>query len=385
MAETQRRDAHTEKVAAPTAADAAAEAEFLEVYIRFNNDLEKDYCFQISADTRFRDLLRIFETLPIALRPNLFYKSRPVGFKVSTCPGYLTEDGALLFSYETEDPRFQRTVAMDAKVSDEVWPGQLVLPVWELDHFGHYAFISALLVWLYTDLPDYMSPTPGICLTNQLTRGCAKLAFAFGIDNLGHALLNDIAEPAGFAAQNIFFVIHIIKLSIIYLFVVSGTFNPIRVFRTPGSRVPKDVTKEQLLEIGWTGARRATWDEYKEFYRDYKIKEYGGLVQAHTAGLFEKLKDLGVHLGEGEGFDTPLDTKTSLNDLLDENNEKFTLCYDYIALLGETFAQKVSSEPEKLQESVKQFRRYGPLNSNDTIRSIVDRRKALGDSSLVSK
>ncbi|CCE79441.1 Piso0_001503 [Millerozyma farinosa CBS 7064] len=383
MAETQRRDTQTEKAAAPTAA--AAEAEFLEVYIRFNNDLEKDYCFQISADTRFRDLLRTFETLPIALRPNLFHKSQPVGFKVSTCPGYLTEDGALLFSYETDDPRFQRTVAWDAKVSDEVWPGQLVLPVWELDHFGHYAFISALLVWLYTDLPDYISPTPGICLTNQLTRGCAKLAFAFGIDKLGYALLDDIADPAGFGAQNIFFVIHIIKLSIIYLFMVSGTFNPVRVFRMPGSQVANDVTKEQLLEIGWTGARRATLDEYKEFYREYKIKEHGGLVRAHTAGIFEKLKNLGVNLGEGEGFNTPLDSKTSLDDLLDDNNEKFTLSYDYIALLGENFAQNVASQPEKLQESVKQFRRYGPLMSNDTIKSIVVRRKALGDASVVSK
>ncbi|KAM9916602.1 hypothetical protein OXX80_013558, partial [Metschnikowia pulcherrima] len=52
----------------------------LEIYLRFNDDMEKDYCLQITATTTFRDLFKVFKTLPISLRPNLFYDPEPVSF-----------------------------------------------------------------------------------------------------------------------------------------------------------------------------------------------------------------------------------------------------------------------------------------------------------------
>ena len=73
------------------------EIAFLDVYVRFNQDSERDYCFQINTKTTFGDLFKIFETLPIALRPSVFYHTQPIGFQKSTAPGYLTEDGNFLF------------------------------------------------------------------------------------------------------------------------------------------------------------------------------------------------------------------------------------------------------------------------------------------------
>ncbi|KAK7677545.1 hypothetical protein QCA50_019453 [Cerrena zonata] len=240
---------------------------YVETYIRFNDDLEKDYCFQVKTSDSFKDLFKIFKTLPIALRPNLFYNSLPLGFYVSTAPGYLTEDGGLLFSYETSEERFRRKVG-----------------------------------------------------------------------------------------------------------------NSDKLFKLHRAPVQAAVTKEQLLDIGWTGTRRACPDEYKDFYRDYKIKEHGGMIPAHQAGVFDKLKNLGVFLGLGEGFNTPLDNKSTIKDLLSEENEKFTLNYQYFAQLGEFFQNYTNEHESNLIEAIKQFRRYGILHSNDTIAKIVKNRKSRGDS-----
>lgn len=354
---------------------------YVETYIRFNDDLEKDYCFQVKTSDSFKDLFKIFKTLPIALRPNLFYNSLPLGFYVSTAPGYLTEDGGLLFSYETSEERFKKKVRNSDKVSDHIWPGQLLIPIWEFNYFGFYSFLTLLLVWLYTDLPDFISPTPGICLTNQVSKILSSVADYFGQQGLSKALFDDIHESS-IMAQCFFFVFHIVKLGIIFLFIHTGAFNPIQLFKLHRAPVQAAVTKEQLLDIGWTGTRRACPDEYKDFYRDYKIKEHGGMIPAHQAGVFDKLKNLGVFLGLGEGFNTPLDNKSTIKDLLNEENEKFTLNYQYFAQLGEFFQTYTNEHESNLIEAIKQFRRYGILHSNDTIAKIVKNRKNRGDSRI---
>merc|ERR1712080_247922 len=143
-------------------------------------------------------------------------------------------------------------------------------------------------------------------------------------------------------------------------------FNPIRVFKF-GDTPPKDVSKEQLIDMGWTGARRATPEEYKDFYREYKIKQ---------------LEHLGVFLGRGEGFDTPLDDKSTLKDLLDEDNQKFTLNYQYLAKLGQFFESYTAENDSNMVEAIKQFRRYGILHSDEVISKIVSIRKGRGDSRI---
>lgn len=357
------------------------DAGLIEAYIRFNDDEEKDYCFQIQVSSVFSDLDKIFNGLPISLRPSIFFNSRPVGYAVLTLPGYLTEDGALLFSYEVSKKEFQKRVLPSDRISDKVWPGQLILPVWEFNYFGFYGFVLFLLGWLYTDLPDFISPTPGICLTNQLSLLAGGLLTKYGQHRIAGLFLDDLEAEVSITAQILFFIVHIVKCLFIFIALYIGMFNPIRVLKL-GDAPPKDVSKEQLVAMGWTGARRATPEEYKEFYRDYKIKEHGGMIPAHEAGLFKKLENLGVFLGRGEGFHTPLDDKSTLKDLLEEDHEKFTLNYQYLVKLGQFFESYTAENDSNMAEAIKQFRRYGILHSDEVISKIVSLRKARGDSKI---
>lgn len=361
-----------------TSADGAAAA--LEVYLRFNDDMEKDYCFQITTATEFRDLLKIFETLPISLRPNVFYEPKPLGFVVSTAPGYLTEDGGLLFSYETGQAKYQKKVSLNDKIAKHCWPGQLVMPVWEFNSFGFYSFITFLLVWLYTDLPDFISPTPGLCLTNQMSKVAAFVARKVGYAHIAELVIKDVQEPVNVGAQCVFFFFHFVKVLVLYFVVWSGLFNPTKVFRINFFQKPKPITKEMLIELGWTGSKRANADEYKEFYRTYKIKELGGMVPAHQAGLFTKLKNLGVFLGDGEGFNTPVNASNKFSDV---SAEKFVLSYGYFVKLGEYFEEYIKGKtPEEVNDAIKQFRRFGLLHSSDDVEEAVLTRKQTGDSKL---
>lgn len=348
----------------------------LEVYLRFNDDLEKDYCFQVSTETHFRDLFRIFDGLPISLRPNIFYSARPKTFVVSTAPGYLTEDGSLLFSYETSNAQFRKKINLDDRIAQHCWPSQLIIPVWEFLSFRFYLFVTFLIVWLYTDLPDFISPTPGICLTNQMSTLVASVATRFGYGHIADAMIKDIQDPVSVGGQCVFFVFHVLKVTMIFFILHIGLFNP-RKFRFSKDQ---EITKEKLLDLGWTGSRRATPDDYLEAYREYKIKEHGGMVPAHQAGLFTKLKKLGVWLGEGEGYDTPVSKDHKLSDITED---KYILSYDLFVKLGENFENHITGKgAEELNASIKQFRRFGLMHSDETIRELVDKRKAGGDKKL---
>ncbi|GEQ70666.1 hypothetical protein JCM33374_g4345 [Metschnikowia sp. JCM 33374] len=351
----------------------------LEIYLRFNGDMEKDYCLQITSTTVFRDLLKVFDTLPISLRPNLFYDSRPVSFVVSTAPGYLTEDGALLFSYETGQEKYKKRVSLDDTVAKKCWPGQLVLPVWHFNSFAYYSFISALIVWLYTDLPDFVSPTPGLCLTNQMSYLVSWAAKKYGFGHIADVFIKDLQEPVNIGAQCVFFIFHLIKVLLIFFLVWSGLFNPTGMFRL-GSNKKAEVTKETLIALGWTGSKRANADEYKDAYREYKIQEHGGMVPAHQAGVFTKLKHLGVFLGDNEGFNTPVSATNKLSDITDD---KLVLSYEYFVKQGEFFEEYTKGKDvAQINEAIKQFRRFGLLHSGGVIADLVSKRKAAGDSKL---
>lgn len=350
---------------------------FLECYIRFNDDNEKDYCFQINVNTEFNQLFKIFSTLPISLRPTVFYSQKPVGFKISTSPGYLTDDGALLFDNNATNEKYLKPVSLNDKIGDKIWPGQLIVPIWYHNDFQFYSFVSFLLVWLYTDLPDFISPTPGICLTNQVTKVIGFILDYFGKPDLAASFISDLEAELGIAPQCVFFVFHLLKVGFIFLFVYLGIFNPIKVIKFIGPKTKKDITRDELLDLGWTGSKRATIEEYKEHYRNYRIKQYKSMVAAHQDGLFERLKNLGCQLKDGEGFNTPLDYKSDLKDLLNEENPKFTLNYAYLAKLSNLFESFINEPDVDINEAVKQFRRFGLYKRDKVIEEIVELRKSL--------
>ena len=113
-----------------------------------------------------------------------------------------------------------------------------------------------------------------------------------------------------------------------------------RVFRLTPRSVKLDVTKEELVKLGWTGTRKATIDEYKEYYREFKINQHGGMIQAHRAGLFNTLRNLGVQLESGEGYNTPLTEENKLRTMRQivedakKPDFKLKLSYEYFAELG---------------------------------------------------
>lgn len=349
-----------------------------EIYVRMNEEHEKDYCFNVGINDTFESLFKIFDSLKISLRPNIFHEQRPIGFKVSDSPGYLTDNGGLLFSYNAD--KFTKNVKLTDKISDHCWPGHLVLPIWREDYFTHYAIISLILVWLYTDLPDFISPTPGICLTNQISRALARVAVRFDYPQLAADLITETTpNSTSKTAQIIFFIFHIVKSLMIYLVLYSGLFNPyclnpIKMHKIASNDKLDEKKKLELISLGWTGTRKATLDEYKEFYREYKIKEVGGIVKASKMGLFEKLKEPGVNLKFGEGFQSDLSNKTTLKDL-EANPEKFILNFDWFALVGENYENYLASASTDKAQDVKNFRRYGPLVASDRIKKIVEGRK----------
>lgn len=351
---------------------------FLECYIRFNDDSEKDYCFQVNVNTKYNDLFKIFDTLPISLRPSVFYSQKPVGFKISVSPGYLTDDGALLFDNDATKPEYLKSVDLHEKVGETIWPGQLIVPVWKHYDFGFYMFVTTLIVWLYSDLPDFISPTPGINLTTQMTKFISYvLTDVLEKPEMGKGFLDDLNADLGIGPQCVFFGFHILKIGVIFLIVYLGLFNPIKLFKFLGPPVKKDVTKEELLDLGWTGSKRATVDEYKEYYRNYRIKQYKTMVEAHQDGLFDKLKYLGCPLHKGEGFNTPLDFKSTLTDLLKDDPIKFTLNYAYLAKQSYLFEDHINNPSVDVTEAVKQFRRYGLLKRDETVEKIVELRKSV--------
>lgn len=358
------------------------EIAFLDVYVRFNSDSERDYCFQINTKTTFGDLFKIFKTLPIALRPSVFYHSQPIGFQKSTAPGYMTEDGNFLFEDDAAK-QVSTIIPNEELINVHVWPGQLILPVWKFDYFTWYFILGLLAVWLYTDLPDFISPTPGICLTNWATKFMAYVAKSTGFVNVERALLKDLEDPVDILLQCFFFTIHIVKVVVIFLFLYTGAFNPMKLFRLPGS-VKLNVSQDELVELGWTGTRKATIDEYKDFYRETKIKEHGGMVPAHQKGLFNTIRHLGVHLKQGEGYNTPLTkeymekTMRQLEKEAKENPKDFKLHlnYEWFAGLGHTFAKFAEGlDTKQTADLIKQFRRYGLFYSDSIFSGIISARK----------
>ncbi|CDK27265.1 unnamed protein product [Kuraishia capsulata CBS 1993] len=356
------------------------EGKFIEVYIRFNDDNEKDYCFNVKSTATFGELDEIFKTLPMSLNPSIFSKHIPKGYAISRFPGHLTPEGGLLFSADASKAKFLEPKGRSELVIENVWPGQLIVPIWEWNNPVYYGVVGLLSFWLWTDLPDFITPTPYLRLSrNAILFGGYVLEHVLGNPAIGASMREEALSESSFIAQCIFFCLQLLKFAFIILILYVGAFNPYSY--NPFNQKKIEVTREQLLSIGWTSSRRATIEEFSATYREKKIAAVGGIIQASKTGVLESLRDNGVTLGKGEGFDTKIpekgDKPISL-ELMRKLN-KFTLNYEYTELVGQFFEDSLEGKTQEDQaKAIKDFRKFGPLSSPPQIKELYIARKMLG-------
>lgn len=364
----------------------------MDLYVRMSNDSEKDYCFNVPSDEKISWLFKIFDTLPMILSPSYFYDAKPVGFAVSTAPGWLTAGGAILFQDDAEKPKYTRVISNDDVFRGTVWPGQLIVPVWKHNYRRWAVIVGILACWLYLDLPDCVSPTPG----NQPTVWTLRLVERFippleGDDTDELSMFNAIGWQWGF------FAVHVIKVLFIYLLFWIGGINPISMnpIKARKWKAQQDVDKDSLLNIGWTSARRATPLEWREEYRKCRVDGEGGILQAYHAGLLDELKkDPGlILLGPGEGWATAKSSEPdniSTEDLKSQDTVVLSNAYIenfYQPLVDTLFNAETPLDSEEAAKLLKDFRRAGPLppKVSPVMADLYKRRLALKPESSKTK
>ncbi|CCF58194.1 hypothetical protein KAFR_0E00400 [Kazachstania africana CBS 2517] len=373
----------------------------MEIYLRFNDDFENDYAFQISnEDTINSKIKKIFSTTPnksgmknlsdiMVLRPSIFHEWQPYEYYKSCHPGYLTEGGCLLYSYDAAEPQYLEKLDEEKPLFDQLWPGQLIIPKWK--YSGKYVKIFAviMLAWLYTDLPDVISPTPGICLTNNISRLVIPL-----LDNyldqpeLADKLREEIAPNfSSVLAQWAFFFLHILKITMLtFLFKIGVanplTFNALKIYKLRNFEISHRNAgiKDVLKSIGWIGSRKASYDQYQASFYNYTIKKHGGIVQAYRAGVIKSAAAPGMPLHAGEGFQTPLNERFTGKtfETIESENPKFILSEEYYVEVEnnlKSILEKCNNDIGLMNEEIKRFRRFGIFEPNEKMQHLVKLRK----------
>ena len=94
---------------------------------------DSDYAFQVSKEDTFQSkTMKIFDEKDglsqfMVLRPSIFHKDCPIGLYKSTHPGFLTENGCLIFHYDADKPQYLEELDLTKKkIWEQLWPGQLV-------------------------------------------------------------------------------------------------------------------------------------------------------------------------------------------------------------------------------------------------------------------
>jgi hypothetical protein len=335
-----------------------------DIYIRMKQSPDNDLCFQITETNTFRDLFEIFKTVPIVFSPSILYDKIPIGFSVSNYPGFLTRTGTVLFGDKSSEKKYLTKITnLDDKIANHCLPGQLIVPIWKERVFLHQTIISFFLVWLYTDLPDFISPTPGICLTNYLSDGIIYLLReVLKKPDRAQLFYDDIYAPVGVTGQCIYFAFHIFKIALLYFIIWSGAINPYS-FKKPSL---EKLTREKLLAIGWTGVKKVQKLGFQDEYRKFMVVQHGSIMNLYTAGKLAYIKECFVELEQGEGYDSiahddlnvEIPFKLSKELLLDERQ----------------FLNKKLSDMsyEDAYKELKRYRSSGPLIACPELKSMTD-------------
>lgn len=376
----------------------------MEVYVRLNDSTDKDYAFQLPENATVDSHIKaIFSTSAarikqrttlsdlMVVRPTIFHEYEPVEYYKSTHPGHLTEGGCLIFDYKADRAEYMEKLDYEKPLIDQLWPGQLIVPKWRKSRKYVAIYVAIMAAWLYTDLPDCISPTPGICLTNQLSRLLIPILEKWGVQaDLVNKLREEITPNYNsVAAQWAFFTLHVLKVLFTTFFFYLAlanpfSFNPIKLYNIRNVAVTQknDKIQDLLKYLGWIGARRATYDDYQTNYYDYIIKKYGGIVQAYRAGAIKKAAAPGMPLGAGEGFQTPLSERFTGNTFkrIDEENPKFILSEEYFCELENNLKELLddaNGDIGRMNAEIRRFRRYGIYEPSDKLKHVVDVRKEI--------
>ncbi|KAL3228501.1 Glucose-signaling factor 2 [Nakaseomyces bracarensis] len=366
----------------------------MEIYVRLNDDIEHDYAFQVNKeDTINSKIKKIFQSdlsKIMVLRPSIFHEYRPSSYKKSDHPGFLTNGGCLIFDYDANEKEYLKDLDEEKPLFEQLWPGQLIVPQWKLAKKTVVLFALLMIGWLYTDLPDCISPTPGICLTNQLSRLILPLVRQFEMHELAAKLESEIQPNfSSIEAQWVFFAFHIFKIICITTFFYLGianpiTFNPIRLWYLRNELdIHNPKFKNMLKVIGWIGARKATYDAYQTNFFNYMIDKYGGQVKAYRAGIIKQVASPGVKLHEGEGFQTPLKDRFTASTFKEmEENERFILSEEYFVELENNLKEnldKCNGDIGNMNMEIRRFRRFGIYEPNEKMSDLFKARRARAD------
>lgn len=364
----------------------------IDIYVRMNQDCEKDYCFNVPEDEPVSQLYSIFDSLPMVLSPCYFYNPRPIGFFKVTDPGFLTSEGGLLFP---ETIKNKKVLRMDEPLGKQVIEGQLIEPKWEWNYTRWITVITVLSAWLYLDLPQFITPTPGIAPSTLAFKGIDKVMELFGINEISNLNFSPENDEAGTPFSSIpwqigFFVFHILKVLVVYGLFWAGGINPYSFNPMESRKLRLRVlNRDKLLSIGWTGCRRATKPEWSEENRKNLIERHGGIVRAYNAGVLGETSKLGVQLDKGEGWDSDSKftgswTPVKVNDVYFHELK--------VALGGQISEITTLLEKDKENEDgagldeegasqaidtcVKRFRRIGPVLGTKKLHEIYQARKS---------
>ncbi|CAL9729158.1 glucose-signaling factor 2 [Monosporozyma unispora] len=364
----------------------------MDVTIRFNDDYENDFIFEVQKDQTVNNYLRkifnpdgkIAEMLP--LRPSIYYSRVPTKFYKSIHPGILTPGGALLFNFDSTDKEFLVELDPEVPLIEQLWPGQLIVPKWNIRYFNIFRYILFCSAWLYTDLPDFISPTPGHCFTNYIS--WALIPFMNWIEKPEFAdkLRSEIApNSSGHIAQIIFFTLHVVKILIMTLFFGLGMANPIsfnlmKIRKSKNVNAADESVRKVLKEIGWTGLKRAPYDVYKKDFYDFVMKRDGGLVGSYKAGTLKRAANPGTILEKGEGFSTPLSRRGDSTFEVMEKDHLYILSTEYYVQIEkdlEAEIDKCGKDIDKINGLIRNFKRYGLLNAGERIGKIINEKEEM--------
>lgn len=380
----------------------------MEVSLRLCDDAERDYCFQISKnDTINTRIHKIFNTKPdyitvkdkkeklkltlsdiMVLRPTVFHNYKPTKYYKSVHPGVLTEGGCLVNSYDANQKEYLVELDNDKPLFEQLWPGQLIIPKWDYNRNAVLTIAILLSIWLYTDLPDCISPTPGICLTNQLSKLVIPLLDRFSNNPMfAERLREEISvNYSSVMAQWCFFVCHVVKISVVVFFCKFGlvnplSFNPIKFYKLRKYDITKrsDDMKLMLKNIGWIGSKKASTDDYQQNYYSYMTTKYGGTVPLFKSGLLKIAANPGIPLNNGEGYQTPLDERFTGSTFTEINTTgKFVLSEEYFIELENILKEQLNEtngDIGLMNQQVKRFRKYGLYEPNDRLKDLVAKRR----------